>query len=331
MNSKMMAANLHEVGKLVYESIDVPTCEKDEVLLRVKSCGVCGSDVPRVFSKGTYHFPTVIGHEFSGIVEFDPQNTLAGKRAAVFPLLPCHNCEACKSKNYAACSNYDYYGSRRDGGMAEFIAVKRWNLVFLPNNVSYDEGAMCEPAAVARKAFRKSEVKAGDSLLVLGAGPIGIIIGQWARSVGVEKICYCDIDARKIEIAKSFGFEEYSEKVEITAAIEGTGTSSGLEKCLAAVKPFSKIVLMGNPAKEMVMTQNTYWHILRKELTLVGTWNSSYNDEINDWQEAVNAVSSGILNLKPLITHKFKLSECGTALEMMKNKSEVYNKVIINP
>lgn len=144
MKKTSKSANLYAVNDLRYEDIAVSECKDDEVLVEVKSCGVCGSDIDRVYKKGTYHFPTVIGHEFSGKVVYDPKNELTGKKAVIFPLLPCFGCESCKKGSYATCENYDYYGSRRDGGMTEYIAVKRWNIVLMPDNLSYDEGAMCE-------------------------------------------------------------------------------------------------------------------------------------------------------------------------------------------
>ncbi len=326
----MKVANLHKIGDLRYEDIPMPEVKDDEVLVKVASCGICGSDIPRVFKKGTYHFPTVIGHEFSGVVEKDEKGLLTGKRVAVFPLLPCFSCPSCKSQNYAACENYDYYGSRRDGAMAEYIAVKRWNLAELCDNISFDEGAMCEPVSVARHAIMKLKIQKGENVLISGAGPIGIIAGQWAKSVGASNVYYFDIDQRKTEFAKKFGFREYSEDVKIDCVIEGTGHSDALKRCLEAIKPFGKIVLMGNPAGDISLSQNTYWHILRKELTVLGTWNSSYGEKINDWKESIKAISEGVIDLKPLITHKFPLSECNAALEMMKDNKEFYNKVMIN-
>lgn len=329
MKNKMYVANLHAVGDLRYESADMPTCEKDEVLLQVMSCGICGSDMGRVFGKGTYHFPTVIGHEFAGRVIYDPQNTLTGKKAVVFPLLPCFQCPSCKSGNYATCSNYDYYGSRRDGGMSEFLAVKRWNILPLPESISFDEGAMCEPIAVARHAVSKLHIKNGDNLLISGAGPIGIIAGQWATSFGAAHVYYIDIDPRKIDFAEKMGFAAYESGVNIHCALEGTGFGDALEKCLAAISPFGRMVLMGNPSREVTLSQNTYWHILRKELQVFGTWNSSFNDVQNDWCEGLAALSDGRINVKPLITHRYPLSACNEAFLMMKEKRECYQKVML--
>jgi len=326
----LKCANLHAINDLRFEETDRPVCASDEVLVRVKSCGICGSDVPRVFTKGTYHFPTIIGHEFSGIVAEDSEGKLVGKRVAVFPLLPCFSCESCKTENYAACVDYDYYGSRRDGGMAEYIAVKRWNLVELPDNISYDEGAMCEPISVGRHAVMKLNIQKGENLLISGAGPIGIIAGQWAKSMGAGDVYYFDIDSRKIEFAKTLDFKEYEEGVKIDCVIEGTGHSGAIERCLAAIKPFGKIVLMGNPAGDVTFSQKTYWYILRKELTVLGTWNSSYAERNNDWKESVAALSGGKLAVKALITHKYPIERCNEAFSLMAERKEFFNKVMLS-
>ena len=104
----MKCANLHGINDLRYEDIPKPECKDDQVLVQVKNCGICGSDIPRVYSKGTYYFPTVIGHEFSGKVVFDPMNELTGKKVAVFPLLPCFQCDSCIAGNYATCEHYQH-------------------------------------------------------------------------------------------------------------------------------------------------------------------------------------------------------------------------------
>lgn len=325
----MKCANLHGINDLRHEDIPVPECGEDEVLVAVKSCGICGSDIPRVYTKGTYHFPTVIGHEFSGRVVCDPQKKLKGKKVAVFPLLPCFSCSSCKVGNYATCEDYDYYGSRRDGGMSEYVAVKRWNLLPVPESVSYKEAAMCEPVSVARHAVCKLNIEVGDNLLISGAGPIGILAGQWAKRFGADKVYYIDIDSRKIDLAKQFGFLEYREGTKVNCALEGTGFPDALAKCLVAVEPGGRMVLMGNPAGEMTLPQNTYWHILRKELRVYGTWNSSYNDRQNDWKESLKAMADGKINVKPLITHAYPMEAVNQAFEMMKNKSEFFCKVML--
>ncbi len=329
-SGKMMAASLHAVGDLRYEEVDIPQCGEAEVLVKIKSCGICGSDIDRVFVHGTYHFPTIPGHEFAGQVIYDATGEYTGKRVAIFPVLPCFACDMCAEENYAQCRHYDYYGSRRDGGYAEYIAVKKWNLVELPDNVSYEEGAMCEPVSVALHAVKKLELQKNETLLITGAGPIGLIAGMWARSLGVSKISYMDIDADKNAFAKALGFEEYDGKTLVDAALEGTGASSAITAVINGVNPFGRLVLMGNPARDISLTAKDYQNILRKELKIDGTWNSAYASRDNNWQQSLQAISEGKLNIRQLITHRPSLSETLKTIEMMRDRQEFYCKVVIN-
>ena len=212
----MAALSLFAVGDLRLIEAEVPTCKENEVLIKIKNCGICGSDIGRIFKNGTYHFPTVPGHEFAGEVIFDPHGDLNGKRVAVFPLLPCFECEMCKKGMYAKCSSYDYYGSRCDGAFSEYIAVKRFNLVELPDNVSFEESAMCEPASVALHVVKKAGIKSGDSVVISGAGPIGLISGQWAKMFGAKRVMMFDIDSEKIEFCKKMVFMSIRKLISFT-------------------------------------------------------------------------------------------------------------------
>ena len=339
----MKALNLHGVGDLRYEEVAMPKPRPGEVLLKIKAVGICGSDVPRVFSKGTYHFPTIIGHEFSGEIVEAEDSALVGGGASVYPLLPCGKCEACQEEQYARCSSYDYYGSRRDGAMSEYLAVKRENLCLLPEGVSYEEAAMSEPAAVALHAFKKSGAGQGDTLLIYGIGAIGLIVAQWARAAGVKNILLAARTDDKVEFASKLGFdlavnakaESLKELVaEVTggkgadACIEGTGAPEPWDECLNLVKAGGRVVCMGNPLGGMSLSQDAYWKILRKELTLSGTWNSSFGSRENDWLEAVRAMQDKRLDLKSLITHRYALSKYKEAFSLMHERREMYCKVM---
>lgn len=328
MAKTMKAAVLHAVNDLRYEDVPMPVAGEGEVLVKVKAAGVCGSDIPRIFTKGTYHFPTIPGHEFAGqIVGGDEE--LVGKKVAIFPLLPCRKCPACEVGEYANCDNYDYYGSRRDGGFAEYIAIDKRNLVFIDDSVSYEAASMIEPGAVARCAVRKCEIKLGDTVVIFGAGPIGLIAAQWARIAGAGLVRIVDISDEKIAFAKKFGFELYDPERDGKAdcVIEGTGVTPGLNNCIDAVKTHGRIVLMGNPAHDMTIKQSVYSQILRKEVTLVGTWNSSYNQTLNDWKATADAMKNGTVKYEELITHLVPLERCNEALEMMRDKKEFFTKV----
>ena len=326
----MKAAVLHGIGDLKYESVSLPVINDDEVLVKIKYCGICGSDVGRVFVKGTYRFPTIPGHEFSGIVVNDKTGKFLNKRVTVFPLLPCFNCLSCKAEEFATCENYDYYGSRRDGGFAEYLAVKKWNLVLLPDNVDFKVGAMTEPMAVALHATKKLGDLNGKTVLVSGAGPIGLLVGLNAEAIGARNVYYIDIDEKKLKFAESLGFLPFSEKVKADACVEGTGFDSALKKCLDAVKPRSTVVLLGNPSKAVCLEQKDYWNIMRKELTVLGTWNSSFSDRRNDWKDCLDNVKNGVIAPEKLISHIFPLSQIDKAFDIAKNKKEFYNKILID-
>lgn len=343
----MKACVLHGIGDLRVEEVNTPSPAKSEVLIKIKASGVCGSDISRVFTKGTYHFPTIPGHEFSGqivAVGAGVSSTLIGKKAAVFPLIPCMKCDACQIGEYAQCSDYNYFGSRCDGGFAEYISVPSWNLVIVPESLSYEEAAMAEPAAVAVHALRQAGIEIGDKVVIYGAGTIGLMLGQWALAWGADQVMLVDIDKAKIAFAKELGFENVWNSTtgdpvewikEITGgrgadlAIEGAGVSSTLEQCLKCVRPFGKVVAMGNPIGDMKLSQKAYWELLRKQLKIVGTWNSSYISlPKNDWVLAVRAMEQKKINVKSFITHRFPLNMSIEALEIMKNKSEFYNKIM---
>ncbi len=331
MELKMKVSNLYGIGDLRYEEKDIPKCCDDEVLVKVKICGICGSDIGRILRTGTYHFPTVPGHEFAGRVVYDKEDKLTGKRVAVFPLIPCNECEMCKVEKYAQCSNYNYYGSRCDGGYAEYVAVKKWNLVNIPDNVSYEEAAMCEPTSVALHAIQKLEIKGGENILITGAGPIGIIAGMWAKSYGAKEVYYIDIDVRKIEFCKNFGFKEYNKNAdEIDVVLEGTGASSAVANAISAVKPSGRLVFMGNPSGDVTLAPKDYQNILRKELKISGTWNSSYASYENNWKESLVAISKKKIDIKRLITHKIPLKDCLKAVKMMGEGKDFYCKVVID-
>lgn len=343
----MKACVLYGIGDLKFEEVPTPAVHKGEVLVKIRASGVCGSDIPRVFSKGTYHFPTIPGHEFAGqIIEVGKgvDKGLIGKKAAVFPMLPCMKCEACQIGEYAQCSDYNYLGSRCDGGFAEYISVPVWNLIIIPDSLSYEEAAMAEPAAVAIHALRQASIQISDNVAIFGAGPIGLMLGQWALAWGADRVILVDIDEEKISFAKKMGFsytwnntngkaaewiKEITEGRGADVAVEGAGVSHTLEQCFKCVRPFGSVVAMGNPLGEMVLSQKVYWELLRKQLKILGTWNSSFVSlPKNDWKLAIRAMENQKINVKSFITHKFNLDSCREALEMMRDKKSFFNKVM---
>ncbi|MDE7233112.1 MAG: alcohol dehydrogenase catalytic domain-containing protein, partial [Lachnospiraceae bacterium] len=187
----MKAWVLHDVNDIRFEEVNEPQPAADEVLVSVKAAGICGSDIPRIYKTGAHVHPLIPGHEFSGQVVRAGDNVDSawnGKRVGIFPLIPCGRCATCQKQQYEMCRDYSYLGSRRDGGFAEYVAVPEWNLIELPENVSYEEAAMLEPMAVAVHAMRRVNPNPKDTVVICGLGTIGMFLLMFLLDAGIENI-----------------------------------------------------------------------------------------------------------------------------------------------
>jgi L-iditol 2-dehydrogenase len=338
----MKALVLHEIGRLTLDEVEVPKLTEGTVLVKIKACGICSSDVERVFINGTYHFPTIPGHEFSGqivAVADGVDESLLGKRTCVFPMLPCFTCTSCKKKQYAQCANYNYFGSRCDGGYAEYLVVPVWNLVPFSDDLPYDVAALCEPAAVGIHANNLADVKEGQTVLVIGSGMIAYVIAAFAAQK-TDKVIMCGNSEKKLELAKKMGFltialavDDFEEKInEYTngegadAVFEVVGSNTAISNAIKGAAALSTVVMIGNPKEDLVMEKNLYWKILRKQITVKGSWNSSYNDEVNDWKTALEKLSGGAFDT--LITHCFPMSQSKEAFDVVRDKNVFTSKVM---
>lgn len=295
---------------------------------RVKACGICGSDVPRVFAGASYFYPIVLGHEFAGEVADSTDASLVGRRACVFPILPCGECVFCQKQQWASCTHYDYYGSRRDGGMQSELLIKESNLVFLPDSVSFEAGAMIEPMAVCLHAVKKAGITGESRVLIYGAGTIGLLCGMWARARGAGAVYFSDPDAARREGARALGFSVYADEP-IDAVIEASGAVSALDDAIARCEALGRIVLVGHGKKDVTITHARFVQILRKQLTLLGSWNSDFTDAENDWKESVQAIADSVIDPTPLITHRIPLEHADRAFAIIGEHKEPYNKIMV--
>lgn len=336
----MKAVRLHGIGDFRCDQIPIPVPRGEELLVKVGACGICGSDLPRVFSHGTSNgkYPLTIGHEFAGEVAAagelaDPG--LIGSKGAIFPLIPCRKCDPCVTGNYAMCEQYDYLGSRRDGGFAQYCLIpSAWNLV-PAKNASLKALAMTEPACVAQHAVRKTGVSAGQLMVIFGAGPIGILAARWAQIFGARTLLV-DIVPEKVAFARKLGLSAVdSGEVELSgeirrrnqgrladAAIEGTGAGAALCSCVECVRAKGSIALLGNPAGETRMPLKVHSMILRKEITVNGVWNSSRSPyPVDEWAFTVRMLDEGKLTVTDLITHRISLEELPRRMEEIRDGS----------
>ncbi len=333
----MKALVLHAVGDLRYEDAPEPPLTPGSVRVRVAFCGVCGSDIPRIFVKGTYRFPTICGHEFAGTVEAvapEVRGFAPGDRVAVFPLLWCGKCGACAERKYVQCENYDYYGSRRDGAFAERVVVPPRNLLKIPDGVRLEEAAMTEPAAVARHALRRvADRLDGRSVAIFGAGPIGLMVAQWARAMGAASVSLSDPIARKLDLARELGFDAGAPPERADVAVDAAGAPPALLAAMRAARRGGAVVLLGNPAGDLTLPSALWSQLMRREVSLHGVWNSDYGleDDRDDWKAALEAMAAGRLRLRPLISHVVPLAEGVAVLRGMRDGRDFYSKVLIRP
>lgn len=345
----MKAYRLHGVGDLRLEEVPRPLLKPGEVLVRVKAAGICGSDIPRIYQTGTYHFPTIPGHEFAGMVEevgehVDP--AWIGKRVGIFPLIPCYSCGPCLVGKYEMCRNYGYLGSRQDGGFAEYAAVPEKNLITLPVGVSFEEAAMLEPMAVAVHALRRAAVGRTDRIVVWGLGTIGMFVLMFliesghknllavgnkefqrrtAMKLGLPEGAYCD--SRTGEAQR--WLLDRTDKTGADVFFECVGRNETIVQAIDLAAPAGKVIAVGNPASEITLPKAVYWKILRSQLTVLGTWNSSFTRNAeDDWHYVLERLKERRIMPEALISHRIAGDQLSEGLELMRDKREEYGKIM---
>lgn len=343
----MKALVLEKDKSIVYK--EVPKPEKrspDEVLVRVKASGICSSDIGRGFGGKAYHYPLIMGHEFSGFAEEVPPSARTemkkGDRVVVFPLVPCKKCIPCQTGDYAQCLNYTYFGSRMDGGFAEYVWVPSENLFLIPDHVDTVHAAMTEPCAVALHGVRRMIIQPGMSGAVFGAGPIGNMVAQWLRIGGCHEVVLVDIDKRKLSIADEMGFtvidsSETDPVQSIMDKTDGYGVDCVVEACglpatflqaLQSAGRFAQVVFLGNIHGEFVIGEKDFSSVLRRELTIRGTWNSKITPRGKDDWSTVLSLMDRDLVVGPLISHTPPLKEGEAVFQKIMDISTYTSKVI---
>lgn len=346
----MKAYVLQDINKFVLSEIAKPVLKHGEVMVQVKAAGICGSDIPRIYSTGTYSYPLIPGHEFSGIVVevgVGANKTWEGKRVGVFPLVPCMSCDFCRSKSYELCRNYSYLGSRTNGGFAEFVAVPQNNLIILPEEVSFEAAAMLEPMAVVVHAIRKIELREDDTVAVLGLGTIGVLLTMFLKKMGVKKVLaignkdyqrsmveklgvlsseFCNVKKQDMNL----WLMEQTDGKGAGVFFECVGRNETVNQAIMYTSPNGKVQMVGNPSSDMVFEKNLYWKILRNQLTIKGSWNSTFtHDTDDDWNYVLDCLQNKSIDPEQFITNKLGFEELEKGLRIMKDKAKEYIKVMI--
>jgi len=324
---------LHGTGDLQIHEEPNPTTGVGEKLIRIKSIGVCGSDL-HWFAEGSIgdaklDHPLVLGHEFAGETE-------DGQRVAIDPAIPCGHCEFCEVGHPNLCENMIFAGhGKHDGALREYGSYPTRCLFPIPDSLSYADGAMLEPLGVAIHTVDLGKLKAGMAIGVFGCGPIGLMIIQMAKLSGAVNIFATDKLSHRVEAAKRFGADQAylvggnDQLGEIRAATQGRGVDVSFEAAgvqdavndaVAAVRPGGKVILAGIPDDDR--TSFSASMARRKGLTikLVRRMKHTY-------PRAIELVSKGLVDVRSIVTHRFPLTEASEAFRVAERREGL--KIII--
>jgi L-iditol 2-dehydrogenase len=332
----MKASFLIREGEVELRNISVPELEPDEVLIRVASVGVCGSDV-HYYQHGkigpyVVDQPMILGHELSGTIEAvgsDVSSSRIGKRVAVEPQRPCKNCEQCLAGRYNLCPNMEFYATPPiDGAFAEFVKIQSEFAFDIPDSVSFDAAALIEPLSVGIWACKRAEVSVGSRVLVAGAGPIGIIMAQTARALGAAEVIVTDISEDRRAFAMQYGATktldprtDSVEGLEVDAFIDASGVAQAVYSGIKAVGPAGRVILVGMGNDDVTLPVS---YIQNKEIWVSGVFRYA-----NTWPTGIEMVASGKVNLDVLVTHKYGLGSVVDALNAGKLPGAM--KAIVEP
>jgi L-iditol 2-dehydrogenase len=346
----MLAAVYRGVNDVRLETVPVPKIGAGELLVRVHTCGVCGTDLKKI-ATGSHSAPRIFGHETSGEVaavgaavrKFAP-----GDRVMVFHHIPCRRCYYCRHKTFAQCPTYKKVGCTAGfepsgGGFAEYVRVMDWivdqGTVKIPDGVSFEQACFVEPVNTCMKGIEALRLQPGETVLAIGQGPIGIILSVLARRAGATVIT-SDLYPERLKIAKSLGFEhtieasrndvidsvrQQTEGRGADAVILAVGSNALIRPAMDAVRPGGRVLLFAQTQRGEVVIDPAA--ICVEEKALVG----SYSASVDLQEESVRFVMNREMDLEQLISHRFPLQDAAQALALAAHPQPSSMKVVIQP
>jgi L-iditol 2-dehydrogenase len=331
MAEMMRAAVLHGVEDLRVEEVPAPgLASADDVLVRVHSVGVCGSDIHYYrhgrIGRFVVEQPMILGHECAGeVVEAgaNVKHLRLGDRVALEPGVPCRRCDFCRTGRYNLCPDVVFFATPPvDGAFCEYVTSPADFAFRLPDSVSLEEGAMCEPLAVGMYATERAGVGLGQAVAVLGAGPIGLVTLQAAKARGATTLISTDVEDGRLALAKQLGAthtvnarrdDPVGAIKDITGGggadvvLEAAGTALTIQQSLKAVRSGGRVIIIGLPREDEVPLSMP--DLLSRELDVGGLFRYR-----NVYPAAIAAIASGLVDVKSMITHRYELAQAEDAL-----------------
>ncbi len=346
----MLAAVYRGKDDVRMENVPVPQIGAGELLIRVHTCGICGTDLKKILT-GSHSAPRIFGHETAGMVAAvgdGARNFKVGDRVIAFHHIPCGECYYCRHKVFAQCPVYKKVGCTAGfepsgGGFAEYVRVMDWivrkGVVKIPDAISYEQAAFTEPVNTCMKGLETLAPRPGETVVVIGQGPIGIILGFLAQRYGARVIT-SDLHRRRLTIAESFGLKETidashddtlhrvrecTEGRGADAVILATAGDSLIPLALDAARPGGRVMLFAQTVRGKTSIDPAA--ICVDEKALLG----SYSASVDLQHESVRFVMGGAMDLTRLISHRFSLGQAVEALRLAAQPRPDSMKVIIQP
>ncbi len=344
----MQAAVYRGVNDVRVETVPVPEIGAGELLVRVHTCGICGTDLKKI-SSGSHSAPRIFGHETSGVVAAVGQGVSQfkpGDRVVVFHHIPCGECYYCRHKTFAQCETYKKVGCTAGfepsgGGFAEYVRVMDWivdhGTVRIPDGISFEQACFVEPVNTCMKGIETLQLMPGERVLVIGQGPIGIMLSTLAKRSGATVVT-SDLYPQRLTISKSFGLEngidasradtvktvrEQTEGRGADAAIVAVGGNGLIRTAMDAVRPGGRVLLFAQTVRGEATIDPAA--ICVDEKRLLG----SYSASVELQEDSVRFVMSREMDLAALISHRFPLSSSVEALKLAARPQPDSMKIVI--
>lgn len=346
----MQAAVYRGVNDIRLETVPVPKIGPGEMLIRVHSCGVCGTDLKKI-STGSHSAPRIFGHETSGVVAAVGEGVRdyhPGDRVMVFHHIPCRQCFYCQNKTFAQCATYKKVGCTAGfepsgGGFAEYVRVMDWivehGTVRIPDGISFEQACFVEPVNTCMKGIDALRLRRGESVLAIGQGPIGIILSVLAKRTGATLIT-SDLYPERLRIGSSFGLDqtidasrtnvvervrELTEGRGADAVILAVGGNSLIRTAMDAARPGGRVLLFAQTQHGEALIDPAA--VCVDEKTLVG----SYSASVDLQEESVRFVMNREMDLERLVSHRFPLPQSPQALDLAAHPQPSSMKIMIQP
>lgn len=346
----MLAAVYRGINDVRMETVPVPQIGLGEILVRVHTCGICGTDLKKI-STGSHSAPRIFGHETSGVVAALGAGVTGfrlGDRVMIFHHIPCGSCYYCRQRTFAQCPVYKKVGCTAGfepsgGGFAEYVRVMDWiverGTIRIPDGVSFEQACFVEPVNTCLKGIERLALEPGETVFVIGQGPIGIILSVLAQRAGARVIT-SDLYPERLKIGATFGLEqsveaqrndvvsavrEFTEGRGADATILAVGGNQLIPRAMDATRPGGRVLLFAQTARGEVTIDPAA--VCVDEKTLLG----SYSASVDLQKESVRFVMQVEMNLARLISHRFALAESVEALKLAAHPQPDSLKIVIQP